>query len=250
MSTPSATLVERVLDRFFLHGKVEVIEDITRRMRRIRITGESLRDLSWTPGQHVRLQVGNLGSAQTWTRGLRDALRTYSVWDYDNHGRLDLCILDHHGTGPGAHWSRHVWVGQRVAFTRPEGRLVVREGAPYHLFAGDETASVAFGAMLRTLPASVRVHGAIEVSGPEDRLPLPRSSELAWAYRNTAPTGTGLLVRALRALDLPTEPGIAYVAGEARVCQAIRRHLTQERNWPRKAIVVKPFWAPGKRGLD
>jgi len=28
------------------------------------------------------------------------------------------------------------------------------------------------------------------------------------------------------------------------------RHLVAERGWPRRAVVVKPFWAPGRRGLD
>lgn len=206
---------------FFLSGTVAAVEDVTPRMRRIRLAGDGLRDLSWTPGQHVRVRVGTL------------TLRTYSIWDYDGH--LDLCVLDHPGAGPGARWARQVELGQRVSFTRPDGRLVARE-APYHLFIGDATASVAFGAMLRALPASARVHGVVEA---EDRLPLPR--ELTW---------TDNLLDGLRALELPAEPGVAYLAGEARACQAARRHLVQDRGWPRKATVVKPFWTPGKRGMD
>ena len=62
--------------------------------------------------------------------------------------------------------------------------------------------------------------------------------------------GPAGLVEALRELALPDEPGVAYVAGEARVCQAVRRHLIKERAWPRTAVIVKPFWTPGKRGLD
>lgn len=137
---------------FFLSGTVAAVEDVTPRMRRIRIIGDRLRELTWTPGQHVRVRVGAL------------TLRTYSIWDYDGH--LDLCVLDH----PGARWARQAEPGHQVSFTRPDGRLVTRE-APYHLFIGDATASVAFGAMLRALPASAQVHGVIEA---EDRLPLPR----------------------------------------------------------------------------
>ena len=62
--------------------------------------------------------------------------------------------------------------------------------------------------------------------------------------------GPAGLVEALRELALPDEPGVAYVAGEARVCQAVRRHLIEERAWPRAAVIVKPFRTPGKRGLD
>ncbi len=57
-------------------------------------------------------------------------------------------------------------------------------------------------------------------------------------------------VAARAALALPDDPGAAYLAGEARTCQLVRRYLLQERGWPRRAVTVKPFWAPGRRGLD
>lgn len=240
-----------VLDRFLLNGTVDAVEHLTRGARRIRIVGPSLRDLAWTPGQHVRMLVGDLGSPGNWLRGLRDTLRTYSVWDYDAGGCLDLCIVDHPQPGPGARWSHDVHIGQRVSFTRPEGRLVLQDSAPFHLFVGEETASVAFGAMLRALPPTERAYAVLEFEAPDDRLPLPRHDELTWVYRDDSTLEDGgPLLRALRSLDLPTEPGVAYIAGEARTCQAVRRHLTHERGWPRKATVVKPFWAPGRTGLD
>jgi NADPH-dependent ferric siderophore reductase len=232
-------------------GTVEEVALVARRMRRIRIAGESLRDLEWTPGQQIRLQVGDVLSPQSWIRGFRDALRTYSIWDYDRRGWLDLCILDHAGAGPGTRWSRQVRVGAHVAFSRPEGRFVLRQTAPYHLFVGDETASVAFGAMLRALPRSAPAHGVIAIGGSDDRLPLPRSAELTWIYQDrAAPAEVDLLVHAVRSLALPDQPGVAYVAGQARACQAVRGHLLRERGWPRSTVLVKPFWAPGKRGLD
>ncbi|GLW98416.1 siderophore-interacting protein [Microtetraspora sp. NBRC 16547] len=225
----------------FLHGTVDEIEQIAERMRRIRITGPELCDLAWVPGMHIRLRVGDPRSPRSWLHGL---LRTYSIWDYSPTGHLDLCILDHSSAGPGAQWSRRVRVGDPAAFTTPEGRLVLREDAPYHLFTGDETAAVAFGAILRALPPSAIVHGAISAEGPGDRLPLKRADRLTWTYRPAH------LVEAVRALELPDAPGIAYLAGEARNCQAVRDHLVHERGWSRRAVVVKPFWAPGRRGMD
>ncbi|GAA4469393.1 siderophore-interacting protein [Phytohabitans houttuyneae] len=251
MSTAPAARVPRVLDRFLLTGTVEAVEQLTRGARRIRVTGPSLRDLQWAAGQHIRVLVGDLRAPSNWMRGLRDTLRTYTVWDYDAAGHLELCIVDHPEPGPGARWSASVHIGQRVSFTRPEGRLVVQRDAPYHLFVGEETATVAFGAMLRALPPAARVHAVLELDTPQDRLPLPRAGELTWVHRDgAAPDEGGLLLEALRSLRLPDEPGVAYIAGEARACQAVRRHLTQERGWPRRATIVKPFWTPGKRGLD
>jgi NADPH-dependent ferric siderophore reductase len=173
-------------------------------------------------------------------------LRSYSVWQHDDG--IELCVRDHDGDGPGARWARQVRAGHRVTFGRPEGSFVPREGG-YHVFAGEETAAVAFGAMLRALPPAAPVYGVIEADEPEDRLPLGR--ELTWQYRNGRPAAAShTLLEAFTRLQLPSEPGTAYLAGEARTIQLLRRHLVAERGWPRQAIRTKPFWTPGKRGLD
>lgn len=134
-------------------------------------------------------------------------------------------------------------VGEPVTLTRPQGRLALREAAPYHLFFGDEAASVACGAKLRAQPGGVPVHGVIGLEDPADRLPLPRGDELNWVAR-------GNLLTALRDLALPDGPGAAYLAGEAPTFQIARQHLVDERGWPRRAVLVKPLWALGRRGLE
>jgi NADPH-dependent ferric siderophore reductase len=220
-------------------------------MRRIRLAGPSLATLASTPGQQVRVLVSDMFSFDTVRHAFRDALRTYSVWEHDPAtATLDLCVLEH-GEGPGARWSRSLAVGAEVAFREPEGKLVLQE-ADYHVFIGEETASVAFGAMLRAVPAGDRLFGAIEVDTEADRLALPRGDELAWSYRHgrladNSPT----LLAAARALTLPDSPGSLYLAGEAKTCAAIRRHFIDERGWSAKTcMAVKPFWTPGKRGLE
>ncbi|MBX6751161.1 MAG: siderophore-interacting protein, partial [Micromonosporaceae bacterium] len=125
-----------LLDQFLLTATVAAVEPVTPRMRRIRLVGPSLRGLDWKPGQHIRIRVDTL------------SLRSYSIWDYLDGEYLDLGVLDHPADGPGARWSRQVRVGQPVTFTRPQGRLVLRDHAPYHLFVGDMTTVPAFGAML------------------------------------------------------------------------------------------------------
>jgi NADPH-dependent ferric siderophore reductase len=226
------------------YGRVGQITQITPRMRLIRLTGPELSGLSWTPGQHVRIRATDQHSTS--------ALRAYSVWSY-HRDQLELCVLDH-GDGPGARWAR--WArglraGDEVLFRKPEGTFVVRDAAPYSLFAGEETASVAFGAMLGALPADAHVYGAIEVGAKDDCLPVPRSGELTWRFRGDASAAASPgLVSAVRDLELPAEPGVAYLAGEARTCQAVRKQLVTERGWPRRSVLIKPFWAPGKRGLE
>ena len=221
----------RLLDRFFVRGTVDEVGLVNPSMLAIGIAG--VRGLEWTPGQHIRVQVGD---------GLLGGLRTYSVWDYDGE-RIQLRVYLH-GDGPGADWARRVRPGDEVLFRGPEGNFVLRP-AEYHLFVGEDTGSVALGAMVRGL--SDPFYGVIETDTAVDALELP----LTGVYRNGASAASSaLLVEAVAGLELPSSPGVAYLAGEARTCQLVRRHLMVDRGWPRRAVVVKPFWAPGRRGMD
>ncbi|MFD7062349.1 siderophore-interacting protein [Streptomyces sp. NPDC059906] len=250
-ATTPGTLGDRLAGRLFVRAAVTEVEPVAARMRRIRLSDPRLASLSFTPGQHLRVLVSDLLSLQALREGFRDALRTYSVWHHDPATQsIDLCVLDH-GDGPGARWSRQVAVGDDVYFKGPEGKFVLRPAA-YHLFVGEETAQVAFGGMLRSLSPDTPAHGVIEVDDEAHRLPLPHAEQVTWLSRHGAGAERSApLIQALRSLQLPDEPGHAYIAGEAKTCSAARQHLVQDRGWPaRSTISVKPFWTPGKRGLE
>lgn len=265
MPQASRGMGRRLIGQFFQAGVVTETSPIAARMLRISIKSAGQ---EWMPGQQIRVCVGDPGSPAGWLDGLR---RTYSVWSYDGEV-LTLCVLDH-GDGPGARWARSVRPGQEVLFGKPEGAMVLRPAA-YHVFVGEETASVAFGPMMRALleaDGGADIRGVIEVGYPADRLPMPDRPEpgqsrpdavqpepdrpepdrLSWRYRHGAPAASSQsLVTAVAELELPDEPGSAYVAGEARTVQLVAQHLVRERGWPRRAIRTKPFWAPGRTGLD
>ncbi|WP_214324663.1 siderophore-interacting protein [Nonomuraea sediminis] len=234
-----ASIGRALRDKLFVVGEIMQVEQVAPRMRRITIGGPAIAGLTWTPGQHVRVLVG---------RGV--LLRTYSVWHLDpTWETLDLIGYDHGGDAPGAAWVRTARVGDQVSFTRPDGKLVVRQAAPYHLFIGEETASVAFGAMLRALRPTAQTFGVVEAEGSDDHLALPRPLTRV-SRRGPHTTPSTPLIEAVSDLPLPDAPGIAYLAGEARTIQAIRTHLVKDRNWPRRFVLAKPFWTPGRRGLD
>lgn len=262
-----------LLDRVLLRARVDNVDPLARRTRRIVLAGPALAGLTWTPGQNVTLFPRDPTRLDSWRQGPRDIKRSYSVWEYHPAGRLALAVYDHGGDSPGAAWARGVAPGDEAIITKPDGHLVARADASFHLFVGDDTAAVPFGAILRGLPASAQVRGVFECDDPADALPLPRAGDLAWSYRHGAPAaGSPLLPTALADLDLPdprdpatstsidigsgsgsdgrTGRPVAYVAGEARTCQAVRRHLVSERGWERRQVIVQPFWTPGKRGMD
>jgi NADPH-dependent ferric siderophore reductase len=246
-------LLGTLRDAVFLSATVSEIEQLTPRMRRIRFGGPRLQGLTWTPGQHIRLQVAGLG-ASVLRLHPRDVLRTYSIHDADpDAGTLDIAMLNHDGerntVSPAKQWASTISIGDQVWMTRPQGNFVIRHDAPYHFFAGEETASVAFAAMLRNLPPAAEVHGVIEGATRVDHLSLARP--LIHVERGDTPAGdSAVLTEALRALRLPDHPGVAYLAGEARTIQAARRILITERGWDRRNIHTKPFWTPGRRGMD
>ncbi|HTJ38632.1 MAG TPA: siderophore-interacting protein [Dactylosporangium sp.] len=230
----------RLWEMLFVRATVAEAE-VAGRFRRIRLRAPALRGAAFVAGQQVRVDVGPKGA-------MGPLLRTYSVWDRaDDTVELQALL---HGDGPGARWMGAAAVGDEVLISRPKGDFVTRPAA-YHLFVGEETASVAFGAMLRALPQAERKasRAVVEIAGHGDRLPL--DGDVTWVERRgDAVSPSPSLVAAVEGLDLPAEPGRAYVAGEARTVQAVRQHLVRERGWPRRSVLTKPFWTPGKRGME
>jgi NADPH-dependent ferric siderophore reductase len=249
----SLPLFSTLRDAVFLSATVSELEELTPRMRRIRFSGPRLQELTWTPGQHVRLQVAGLRESVLRLHP-HDALRTYSIYDADpDLGALDIVMLDHDGdpeaVTPARRWAKAACVGHHVNFTRPQGNFVIRHDAPYHVFAGEETASVAFAAMLRALDPTAEVYGVIEAATQSDHLSLARP--LTQVERGDASAeNSAILADALRNLKLPDYPGIAYLAGEARTIQTLRKILVTERGWDRRQIRTKPFWTPGRTGME
>jgi NADPH-dependent ferric siderophore reductase len=231
----------RLLEAFFIRATIGTVT-ILGRFRYFRLHAPQFVGIDWIPGQQLRVDCGP-------DDGLMPLLRTYSVWNHDDDW-IDLyCLV--HGDGPGSIWAAHATAGQSVLVTKPKGDFVTRPGG-YHLFVGDETASAAFGPMIRHLPDDLPVYTVVEIGDDADRLPLTRDA--TWVHRTSGPASAadngGVLVAAVSRLTLPDQPGVGYLAGEARTIQAVRSLLIHGRGWTRRSIHTKPFWTPGKRGLE
>ncbi|MEV0157420.1 siderophore-interacting protein [Micromonospora sp. NPDC050686] len=148
------------------------------------------------------------------------------------------------------------------------------------LLAGDETAVPAIAAILERLPLDARGRVLLEVPHADDALPLaaPPGVVLTWLPRGGEGHGSRL-VPALAAaagelLDgatrVPTPPAAdidvdvdvdvlwevpaevaptplyAWLAGEAGVIRALRRHLVGERGLDRRAVAFMGYWRLGR----
>lgn len=239
-SRSAGTGVFDVARRMLRGGRVDELEQLTPTSLRMRLSGPRLIGLAWSPGDHVRIRVAG---------GL--TLRTYSVWAADaDAGWIDLILFDRGSPeGVGLARAHAARPGDYVPLARDPRGIRLEPGASWHLFAGEETAAVAFGSLLRALPEDVPVLGVHQAGTEQDHIELPRPLTRI-ARAGTSAASSQQLVDAVAALDLPDGPGAAYLAGEARTIQMVRAHLVDDRGWNRRSITTKPFWTPGKRGMD
>ncbi|NRQ33738.1 siderophore-interacting protein [Nonomuraea sp. NN258] len=240
---------DRLFGKYAMEATITVAEQVTPTMRRIRLETDRPVAFPFTPGQHVRIQLKDPLSVSGILRP-GETLRTYTIWDLDAARQaIELRVHLYSGDGIGLRWARAARPGERVTFWWPQGDFFTRD-ADFHVFIGDETASAAFGPMIRALTGASGVFGVLESETPEHDLPMPGQARLRRVHRRGAPaTSSPVLLAAVAELDLPGNAGAAYVAGEAMTCRLVRDFLVRERNWPRTSIKVKPFWTPGKRGL-
>ncbi|WP_017584472.1 siderophore-interacting protein [Nocardiopsis valliformis] len=253
--TPSTRRVSRNplakhFSQYNEEGVVTETELINPTLRRIRISSERLAERSYTPGQHVRMQINDPLSLYGIFRPSQ-TLRTYTIWEYSSEGGyFDICVHLYGGKGIGLEWASTVQEGQGVVYWGPMGDFVVEAPEDYVLFVGEETASAAFVPMIKSLPRGLPVYVVSESDGPSHDVPLPGSVAIQRVHRaGESAASSSNLVSGLAGLELPDRPGRAYVAGEARTCQMVRDHLVNQRGWARTDVRTKPFWAPGKQGL-
>lgn len=240
----------RLFADHYARGTVTEVAEATPTMLRVRIHSPAVTAWQYTPGQHVRIQINDPLSLYGILRPV-ETLRTYTVWDLSAADcEFELRAHLYEGEGIGLDWFRRVRPGDSLTYWGPQGDFALRE-AEFHLFVGEETGACGFGPLLRELPANARVYGLVESASADDEPPLPGPHRLGRVHRGRASAvSSAALLDAVRELDLPgPDGGAAYLAGEARTCQAVRSHLVRDRGWDGKAVKVKPFWTPGKRGL-
>jgi NADPH-dependent ferric siderophore reductase len=174
-----------------------------------------------------------------------------------------------------------VLLGPDAAYPGVHGGLEFRPPAddvPL-LLAGDETALPAIANIVRALPAHAVGQVLLEVPHPDDSFDLrgPEGVQVRWAARGETAHGARLLrmveeaepaeARAAAApaddssaeellWDVPadaqskpsTQPPrlYAWVAGEASVVRAVRRHLVNVRGHDRRSVAFMGYWRTGR----
>ncbi len=213
---------------------VQRVERLTPHVVSVVFHGESLADfVTASFDDHVKLILDD-GAGEP-------VRRDYTPRAFNHAARTLTIEFALHGDGPAAHWAAQAAPGQQVLVGGPRGSMVIPVDYDWHLLVGDDTALPAIARRLESLPAGVRAIVVCDVADPADRRALASAAtvEVQWV------DGAAALVAAVRALELPTDEGYAWCAGEASTVATLRRVLVDEKGHPREAIRAAAYWKRG-----
>lgn len=203
---------------------------------------------------------------------------------------VDVDLVLHGDGGPATRWARRVSAGDQIAIVGPDSGYGGNHGGVEFrpstgsclLLAGDETAVPAIGSICERLPLDTRGVVLLEVPDADDVLPLvaPPGVEVRWMPRGVDGYGSRLVPAVAAAVDdllvpgasattqpvgdvdvdaeilwevpdeVTTAPLYAWLAGEAGVIRALRRHLVAERGLDRRAVAFMGYWRLGHVDAD
>jgi len=196
------------------------------------------------PGQTEPVLPAPDGDFMGWYRAFtsipeheRPWMRSYTLRAQDPVV-VDFLLHDH--AGPATRWASAAKPGDTLGmfgpstdFARPVPLSRSIAEADWLLLAGDETALPAIGSLAESLPVGARAVAYVEAD--EQRLDSWGELTVHWVRR-------GELVDAVRAAEFLPGNVFAWVAGEASAVRALRRHLVDDREVPKRAIDFAGYW--------
>lgn len=233
-------------------------EELTPRMRRVTLGGESLRDYpaDW-PAAAIKLIMPLPGERHSRlpTRGERGPVwpdletpplfRPYTLRRFDPEAmELDLDVVLH-GESPGSVWASTAQPGDTVTFFGPTHYWFADPTADAYLLFGDESALPAMAAILESLPRDARAQAFIEVLDRSDEQPIDAGPgvEVHWLHRGDAAAGDPeLLETAARSVTWPVGRVKGWAAGETGVVRTLRRYFKNERELPGEDVHAMGYW--------
>ena len=204
------------------------VKDISARLRQVRFSGSSMRELKWIPGQKIKLKAGS-------------KMKSYTPAHYNsNEGWMDI-IFHLHGNGEASHWAENVSVGGMTTFIGPFHSMPFIEGKPdWFLFLGDETTLGLALALSNALPKEAAQFGFIEL----DTLDINaiKSINLPYTAVGRLTTHGEALKKCLLSFDYPSGTGQVWISGEAGVATEMSAFFRQA-GFCKEQLKIKPYWS-------
>lgn len=232
--TSAKAMLGAIAGRFlFRVARVDAVQPLGR-FRRLELSGASLREVAWRPGDKVQVFLPDIG------------MRTYTPLSWETRGATTFLAYVH-GDTPGATWAKQVKAGDEVSFFGPRRSIEVSDvEAPLAVF-GDET-SVALALALSAARPTRKVTAVLEVNErAEVRAALDACGSLLDVHLVERASSNGHLTVVTEHLRVALGAGAFGVfTGRAASIQAVKQSL----RGLEYASKTKAYWAEGKRGLD
>lgn len=231
--------ISEALGRMFLKPAVVTrSEQIGDLFRLITLESPQFRGVEWWAGQKIKVATGP---------GL--ATRTYTPIEWDAVAGRTRILAHAHGEGPGSTWVRRAVAGETCEILGPRPSLDVRDARNGIVLFGDETSIGLACAIAGQQPAgTVRAFFEVDSEAEVSRaMALPRLGRFELFAREP---GDRHLAQVEGRMSALVASGARFLlSGKASSIQRLHRALKTQ-GLARAVLVAKPYWAPGKTGLD
>lgn len=248
----------------FRARRIEVAEvvPLTKRMVRVRFTGEDLADLATvSPLDHARLffdrdedgavKLPDLSKGRGSIAEYTNRVYTIRAFDPDKL-LLDIdFVLNEKGVA--GRWAATAAPGDTLGMVGPRGSRLVKDVFPWYVLAADETALPAFARWLEHLRPGVPVTAYVEVQDADDEISLESAADLTvhWLHRGEREPGTTtLLADAVMVHEFPDRDGYVWAAGEAIGIKPLRSYSGRGMGFVPENWKVDGYWRLGVADHD
>lgn len=175
-------------------------------------------------------------------------MRSYTVRRFDARLKeLDLEVVSHGDSGPGARWINSARVGDDATIVGPGPCQPINLDADWFLLAGDMSAFPAISVNLDRLPNDARGYLVLEVLDEKDKqsLELPDTMDVIWIVNSDPDSADTQLEECVRQLPWLDGQVAVWAAGEFGAARALRQYFRHERAVPREYMYVSSYWKIG-----
>lgn len=238
-ASPRPGRLSRALIRLWMkQARITKVERLAGSFRLLTLESPEFRGLRWVPGQKVQIAMGSAFAA-----------RTFTPIEWDAAAGRTRILGYAHGDAPGSAWLRVARPGDACDVFGPRASLDVGHVAGVSVVLGDETSiglayAISRHAANRSQPCLLE---ADDVATTRDVL-MRLGLDGAELFERTA-NDTHLEDIARRLPALVADGTTFVLTGKATSIQRLRRTL-KTLGVPASRLLTKPYWAPGKTGLD
>jgi NADPH-dependent ferric siderophore reductase len=175
-------------------------------------------------------------------------VRTYTVRAYRADSlELDIDFVAHGDNGPATRWAQSAKPGSFLGFFGPSQKKIKEFYADWYLVAADISAMPVAEAVLEQMPRDAKGVALFEVPSEDDirEIAVPSNIEVHWLIHEDPHVASTAQLDFIKSMTWPDGVLQTCIAGESSVIRAIRDHLNNTRQVPRKDTYISGYWKIG-----